>query len=132
MGYYACGDGTVTIKENVNIDKVISLLQKLNDNDIEFEKRDNYIDFWENDSHWHEENTFEFLDALTPYITEGRADYSGEDDCIWRYIFHPESETWEEENATIDYNFESYTDEELIAEIIKRGYKVSLEYGALE
>ena len=32
--------------------------------------------------------------------------------CTWRYVYYPESETWKEENARIDYNFESYTDEE--------------------
>ena len=65
------------------------------------------------------------IEALIPYITEGCAYCSGEEDCIWRYVYHPESETWKEENARIDYNFESYTDEELITELAKRGYKVT-------
>lgn len=125
MGYYASGQGSVVLKDEVNFNEVIKMLENLPNSDIEFDMRDSNIDFWEVDSHWHEDDTFEFLEALIPYITEGFANYSGEDDCIWRYIYYPESETWEEENATIDFNFESYTDEELIAEIIKRGYKVS-------
>lgn len=125
MGYYACGQGSVVLKNEVDINEVINILKSLPDCDIEFEERDNYIDFWESYSYWHEEDTFAFLEALIPYITEGRADYSGEEDCIWRYVYHPESEKWKQENAIIDYNFESYTDEELITELAKRGYKVT-------
>lgn len=125
MGYYAYGNGSVVFKKGVNQAKVIDLLENLPNSTIEFEVYDKGVSFWENDSHWHEEDTFEFLEALIPYITEGCANYSGEEDCIWRYKFYPESETWEEECATIDYNFESYTDEELIAELTKRGYKVT-------
>ena len=125
MGYYASGQGSVILKKEVNIDEVIKVLENLSDCDIEFEERDNNIDFWENDSRWHKENTFEFLNALIPYITEGSAYYSGEENCIWRYVYHSASEAWETENATVDYNFESYTDEELIAELTKRGYKIA-------
>ena len=125
MGYYASGQGSVVLKKEVDVNEVLKVLENLSDCDIEFEERDNNIDFWESDSHWHEEDTFAFLEALIPYITEGCAYYSGEEDCIWRYVYYPESETWEEENARIDYNFESYTDEELITELAKRGYKVT-------
>lgn len=122
MGYYASGDGSVTLKDGVDQTALNNLLSELPNSDIEFEFYDDRIDFWESDSHWHEEDTFEFLNALTPYITDGCANYSGEEGCIWRYKFYSESETWEEESATIDYNFESYTDGDLIAELAKRGY----------
>lgn len=125
MGYYASGDGSATLKEGVNQTELANLLDGLPNSDMDFEFYENKISFWENDSHWHEEDTFEFLEALIPYITDGCAHYSGEEDCIWRYKFYSESETWEEESATIDYNFESYTDEELITELVKRGYKVT-------
>ena len=124
MGYYANGSGSVVLKESVDKESVLKLLEDL-ETDIEFELCCDGIGFWENDSHWHEEDTFEFLETLTPYIKEGCANYTGEEDCIWRYKFYPESETWKEEYATVDYNFESYTDEELIAELTKRGYKVT-------
>ncbi len=124
MGYYASGSGSVVLKENVDKKNVLKLLEDLG-TDIEFELYNDTIDFYEDDSHWHEEDTFEFLETLTPYIKQGCANYTGEEDCIWRYKFYPESETWEEECATVDYNFESYTDEKLIAELTKRGYKIT-------
>lgn len=125
MGYHASGQGFVVLKKEVDVNEVFKVLENLSDCDIEFEEQDNYIDFWEDNTHWDEEDTYVFLDALIPYITEGCANYSGEGDCIWRYVYYPESETWEEENARIDYNFESYTDKELITELEKRGYKVT-------
>ena len=51
--------------------------------------------------------------------------YSGDDNCNWRFVFDSENECWLEESGIIDYNFESYTDEDLITEIEKRGYKVT-------
>lgn len=127
MGYCANGDGSVTLKDGVDIAELKKVLDKVTENTcIEFDFYDSKsVCFWESDTHWHEEDTFEFLKALMPYITEGCANYYGEESCIWRYVFDEETQTWTEENATIDYNFESYTDEELIAELTKRGYKVT-------
>ena len=51
MGYYANGQGSVVLKKEVDANEVIKVLENLPDCDIEFEERDNNIDFWENDSH---------------------------------------------------------------------------------
>ena len=36
----------------------------------------------------------------------------------------PDGQEWVEESAMIDYNFESYTDEQMIEELDRRGYIV--------
>ena len=82
------------------------------------------IDIYD-DEKYHEEDTREFLTVITPYITEGTLNYSGEDDSIWRFVFDYEKQTWNEEDATIAYGFEDYTDWDLIQELKNRGYKIS-------
>jgi hypothetical protein len=49
---------------------------------------------------------------------------STDDNAQWRYRFDPETEKWSEESGVIDYNFESYNDDEIINELRKRGYLV--------
>lgn len=129
MGYYASGTGSVIFKKGVDVEEVESTLIAL-DTFINWDiKKDGvyfcdrycdeeeYLAFYEGD-------TSIFLDALVPYIVEGEAVYSGEDDCNWRFRFDPDEQKWVEESATIDYNFESYTDEQMIEELDKRGYIV--------
>ena len=126
MGYRANGDGSVVFKDEVNREKVIELLNSLPRKEIEFELYDEGVDLREYDTHWNEENIFRFLEALVPYITDGYMNYSGDEDCIWRYKFNPDSQSWDKEYAVIDYNFESYSDDDLINELTRRGYKILL------
>ena len=132
MGYYASASGSATIidgkkaeLEKILEDKYGKYAQHCSlDYDFFEDKDGDNIEITDSEK-YHEEDTMEFLKAIAPYITEGCLDYSGEDDCIWRFVFNPETKKWKEENATIDYNFESYSDERLITELEKRGYMVS-------
>lgn len=128
MGYYASGDGIATFKDGVEIEKVEEMLDDILDkmHVIEFEFEifnKNQISIYDTDK-YHEDETLAFLNALSPYIIEGQMTYSGEDNCNWRFVFDSENECWTEESGIVDYNFESYSDEDLITELGKRGYKV--------
>lgn len=135
MGYWAKGSGSCTLKNDVDTKELDKKIRDalgiaenvICDDDLEWEidESSKMINFWESDSHWHEEDTYLFLNTLIPFIVDGCADYnSNEDDSIWRYKFNPETKAWDEQDATVDYNFESYSDEEMIRELQNRGYRV--------
>lgn len=122
MGYCADGSGFATLKKDADI---AELKYKLDALDVRFDwsiDKDG-VDFYESDK-YHEDETIEFLDTLAPYVAEGEANYTGEDGCAWRFRFDPDEQEWVEESAMIDYNFESYTDEQMIEELDRRGYIV--------
>lgn len=125
MGYCASGCGTATFKKDCNIKELERALKEIDDPLI-YDINEEGI-FFENDtSHYNEDNTKVFLETLTPYIVEGCMEYtSHEDDSIWRFKFDAGKSSWVEENATIDYGFESYSDDDLIRELANRGYDVS-------
>ncbi len=129
MGYFAHGGGSVTLKEGVDKEKLLPILEeKTKNTEIEFDilegtiagHPDNYISFWENDDHWHEYDTMEFLNALIPYITAGSAEYSGDEDCNWSYRLVDGK--WIEENGTI-----YYSDEDMVEYLKTKGYKIEKE-----
>ncbi len=136
MGYFANGAGDATLKEGVDEDNLYDILEKCvkeRNLDMEFDvvdhKDQKIIDFWESDSHWHEEDTDAFLNALSPYITEGSAVYSGEEDCHWKYVFNPQTGKWLTEGGTIVFGSDltDIPDNDLIEALTKRGYKVIKE-----
>ncbi len=45
-------------------------------------------------------------------------------------MFNPDTGGWTEENAHIDFNFETYSDQDLIQELEKRGYEVKKKVAA--
>ncbi len=107
MSYYASGDGYVTIKEGMG-EKLKAFLEKNRkdiDSDIDWDifPERNYADIWESDSSYHEENTIEFLDKLSPYITNGSIRYSGEGGDNWRFIFDEKTGKWNEEAGIVVY-----------------------------
>lgn len=128
MSYCADGYGKATLKENVNTEALKNLL----DNKLGEMGADGFLEFnisgckitLSDGERYCEEDTIEFLNLLIPYVTEGKIVYTDEDGYVWRFVFYPNTKKWLEEKATIDFNFESYTDEELIAELRKRGYTV--------
>lgn len=124
MGYSAKGSGSATIKRDCvsELRKTLETaakdpksyfmgsfdwdIMKISDNN---EEKD-IFDFNEYDDHWHEEDTYAFLNLLTPYITDGCICYDGEDGCLWRYKFLPEENNWDEEAGEVIYksDFKSY------------------------
>ena len=128
MGYSARGNGDAALKPGTDMAELEDKLERLirrNSSEIEFMYDDKFLYFWDNDDHWHEKDTMEFLDTLTPYITEGNIDYTGEDDGFFRYRFVPSEKCWKEESGKI-----YYTDEDMIAELESKGYKVDYDLDA--
>lgn len=124
MGYCADGNGIVILKNDINIKKLRNELIKSKSN-IEYTINNNMISLEEYSFSWSEENTYNFLNTLKPYIKGGVIKYrSIDDDRHWRYVYDPITDKWEEEMATTSYDFEEYTDNELIEELKKRGYVV--------
>ena len=134
MGYTASGSGEITLKKGITAEFMKDYLNKLEadnkiDHTIEYDcdeyKGQTIIDVRQYDDHYHAEDIETFLDDLIPYISEGALYYmSTDDNAQWRYNFDPETEKWNEESGVIDYNFESYNDDEIINELRKRGYLV--------
>ena len=121
MGYHVYGSGDATIKENVNRNELKELLNKVVnehwDTEYVLNDDDTTIYFWENNCCWHEEDTMEFFNKLTPYITEGCAEYKGEEDCNWRYVF--QNGEWIEQDGTT-----YYSDEDMIKYLETKGYTI--------
>jgi hypothetical protein len=126
MGYYANGSGGAKLKDGISEDVVIKVIDNMDLGDFEIDVYGgNRIDIVEIAYRWEEEDTMDVLNTLIPFISEGMVCYTGEDDYHWRYTFDPENNEWIEEEGTLDYNFESYSDKQLIEELVKRGYRVS-------
>lgn len=122
MGYCADGSGFANLKRDADIAELKAKLDAL-DVWLNWRIYKDSVDFYDSDN-YHEDETIEFLDTLAPYVADGEVNYTGEDGSIWRFRFDPDEQEWVEESATIDYNFESYTDEQMIEELDKRGYIV--------
>lgn len=122
MGYCADGSGSATLKRDADIAELKYKLDAL-DVWLNWSIYKDSVDFYDSDN-YHEDETIEFLDTLAPYVADGEVNYTGEDGSIWRFRFDPDEQEWVEESAAIDYNFESYTDEQMIEELDKRGYIV--------
>ena len=122
MGYCADGGGLLTLKPNTNVDE---LNNKLADSSgcLSYQFDGNEIEFWCEDKYWGD-GVYEDLEIVKPYIVSGELEFAGEDGAMWRIRFDSDTQEWVEESATIDYNFESYTDEQMIEELDRRGYIV--------
>lgn len=122
MGYCADGGGLLTLKPNTNVDE---LNNKLADSSgcLSYQFDGNEIEFWCEDKYWGD-GVYEDLEIVKPYIVSGELEFAGEDGAMWRIRFDSDTQEWVEESATIDYNFESYTDEQMIEELDRRGYLV--------
>ena len=122
MSCCALGTGWAILKEGTDISELEAKIYDLDF--MVYYIWDGHISFSDEDEYF-EEDTMEFLNTLNSYITEGSIVYSGEGDDCWRFVFDSETETWKREEGVIDYNFESYTDEQMNEELIRRGYEVS-------
>lgn len=133
MGYCAYASGSATIIRGCEITLEVVLENKYgkHESNCKPEYRfstgldgNRYIEIFDSDR-YHEEDAEEFLSVIAPYVSDGCLEYYGEDNCIWRFVFDPDTKKWNEENANIDYHCESYSDEELIQALEKRGYSVT-------
>lgn len=122
MGYCANGGGFLTLKPNTNVDELNNKLAN-GSGCLSYQFYDNVIEFWCEDKYW-EDGVYEDLEIVKPYIVSGELEFAGEDGAMWRISFDPDTQEWIEENGIIVYDFGSYTDGDLIAELRKRGYVV--------
>lgn len=124
MKRYTRGFGEVELKKSINI---LELRDKLDSFNISYRINPGCVNFLD-EGIYSEKDTLEFLDILIPYITKGIINFSNDKDKVWKFIFDPKTKIWKQEFGTIDYNFNSYTDEQMIKELIERGYAVSKIY----
>lgn len=85
MGYYANGGGQVVLKDKVPED-VLGILEK------DFAEVAGSPDggLWmafEYDKYYDDEIT-ESMNKLAPYVKSGNVEFTGEDDCVWRFHFY--------------------------------------------
>lgn len=125
MGYFADAYGSVTLKSSLdpNIDSMdlVGSIFENYDFKIEYDEENNKV-FVNYDDKYREDSIANCLEELSPYIQKGQISFTGEDSSVWRFIFNPETEAWLYQEAVIDFDFESYSDEQLINELKKRGY----------
>ena len=127
MSYYAYGNGMAKLKDGVNKEALYEKLDKIVDDcfGLEYEEElDGYIPFYDTEN-YHEEDIMDFLNILSPYITEGSIEYSGEDDYHWKFVFNKDTKEWDEIEGEVYYSLDEFSDEVLIEELKNRGYTVS-------
>lgn len=133
MGYCASASGSATIIKGQEITLEAVLENKYGEHEQNCKLKYYFFTDWGGNrlieifdsERYHEEDTEEFLSVIAPYISDGCLEYYGEDKCIWRFIFDPDTKKWNEEDAHIDYHCENYSDEELIQILERRGYSVT-------
>lgn len=135
MGYFVRGFGEATFKDSVDIPELDNKLYVLDTltydirhGKIEFLTEEEYFEKDHLDSCELEGDVLAFLDILNPNIVKGSIEYFDDRDRCWTFIFNPKTKAWEQELDVVDYNFELYTDEQMIKELIERGYAVSKIY----
>lgn len=64
------------------------------------------------------------MNTLSLYIVDGEIEYSGDDDCHWKFVFNKETGGWDEIEGEVYYSLSDFTDEVLVEELKRRGYKV--------
>ena len=129
-GYHARCDGTMTLRNAKDGAAITEMKKGLNKVlkkyfvNYDFCLDGDYVDLWIEDR-YEEEYIMELLNTLSPYITKGKFACVGQDTSAWRFVFNPEENQWNCEEGSIVYGFGSYTDEALIEEMKRRGYKVT-------
>ena len=104
MGYVAYGSGSVTLKDEVDMETVLNILNKEDNFGNSDESGMEGVIEVRYDGNWHEEEVREVLTEIIPYITEGCIDYEGDENCYWRYQFDAKLQQWNELFGTITYD----------------------------
>lgn len=85
MGYYANGGGQVVLKDKVP-DYVLGMLEKSFAEVADSPDGGLWMTF-EYDKYYDDEIT-ESMNKLAPYVKSGNVEFSGDDDCVWRFHFY--------------------------------------------
>ena len=117
MGYYANGSGLVVTRP-LSVNEKAKLLKKIQATGIGNFESDAFsvvflslegkegkevitIDI-EHSDNYHEENTYDFLRKIAPYVETGEIEFTGEEHDNWR--FHFRNGKWYEDNGIVTYD----------------------------
>lgn len=135
MGHFMRGFGEATFKGSVNISELDNKLYVLGELDyrirhgkIEFLTKEEYFEKDSLESYELGADVLYFLYILNPNIVKGSIAYFDDRNRCVEFIFDPETKAWKQELDVGDCDFEAYTDEQMIKELIERGYAVSKIY----
>lgn len=135
MGYFVRGFGEATFKDSVDIPELDNKLYVLDTltydirhGKIEFLTEEEYFERDSLESYELGGDVLYFLDILNPNIVKGSIAYFDDRNRCCEFIFDPETKAWKQELDVSDCDFEIYTDEQMIKELIERGYAVSKIY----
>lgn len=103
MGYYADGSGVISMNEwNEAIRE--SLLKAF---EVGYPNTPNKNGLWEisiwNSDKYYEDEVLEALKSVQKITKEGYVTYFGEDREHWRFVFDPDTGTWNEEAGSVVY-----------------------------
>lgn len=125
MGYYAHGDGSITLSVwNSKVENAISNVFEYDEGDIsisamngsdgntahdtsDHEPGKSYtVSVWIDDKYYSDsiEETFA---EITPYTMAGSVRFIGEDGCAWEHYYDPAEQKWKEDGATIIFPSET-------------------------
>ena len=96
MGYCASGDGVIKLKEPLPTD--FQYHDVFDEFDYDEERKDIYVSY---SGKYYEEDIYDFTEKIEPYTESGYINFSGEDECVWRFKFVDGE--WREESARIVY-----------------------------
>lgn len=119
MGYYANGSGFVVTRP-LSLKEKTKLLKEIQATDMKHFESDAFsvvslslkgkegkevmtIDIDHSDN-YHEENVYDFLRKIAPYVETGKIEFDGEAHDNWR--FHFRNGKWYEDNGIIIYDEE--------------------------
>lgn len=98
MGYYASYNGYIRFK-NIPDKEIMDCLY--NTLDCYSDKKDLLEVTVDGNDKYHEDEIYEVLNKIKPFVKEGELEYHGEDDYHWRFIF--KDNDWVEENGEVYY-----------------------------
>ena len=109
MGYYAHGSGEIMLKKKVP-DEILESLEGFNEADQYTRKHHDgtekyFLSLVHYDDKYHEDCVYDDLRKIEPYTEEGCINFIGEDDIVWRFMFHPDIHEFVEESGKISYDY---------------------------
>lgn len=96
MGYYASGDGLIKLK--TALPEEFQFHDVFDEFDLSEDGKDLYVSY---SGKYHEEDIYDLCERLEPYTDKGYINFSGEDGCVWRFIYIDGG--WREESARVVY-----------------------------
>ena len=99
MGYYADYNGYLCFKENPSNEVLSNLIDVFSYDGFD---KTSVSAYFSGHGKYYEDNVYEALLNVKPYIKDGEFIFNGEDDCHWRIKF--KNGSWDEENGDIYYS----------------------------